>query len=205
VEQLRYTGGRAVSEQEGKLDLLLKSLNHPLRRRILRALAEKPGSASVLARAFKMELSVISYHLNRVLWEGCDAVELVEMIPRRGSVEKVYRLNPKVWGDLPGATTLEAERSELRRLTLGECFLEALEVLDGDALAQLEGSAWEWFPVTVDSKAWKAICEARQEFNERVGAAVKESQERGEGRRGKTHEVIVGAAAFPAAPRPADR
>jgi DNA-binding transcriptional ArsR family regulator len=189
-----------VSSKESKLDLLLKSLNHPLRRRILRALAEKPGSASILARAFKMELSVISYHLNRVLWEGCDAVELVEMIPRRGSVEKVYRLNPKVWGDLPESASQEESR-ELRRLTLGECFLEGVEVMDGDALTQLEGSAWEWFAVTVDSKAWKAIGAARREFNKRVAEAVRESQERGQGKRGKTYDVIVGVAAFPKAGR----
>lgn len=187
---------------ESILDRILKSLNHPLRRQILRALAEKPGSASTLARDFGLELSVVSYHLNRVLWEGCDAVELIEMIPRRGSVEKVYRLNPKVWAELPAVTEAERAEGELRRLTPGECFLEAVEAMDADTFTKLEGSAWEWFPVTVDSEAWEAIGKARREFNKRVEEAVEESHEREQGKKpGPTHQVVVGAAAFPAAPR----
>ncbi|MGN6257374.1 MAG: ArsR/SmtB family transcription factor [Solirubrobacterales bacterium] len=190
-----------MSGVESNLDRILKALGHPIRRRILRSLVEKPGSASSLAREFGLELSAVSYHLNRILAEDCNAVDLIEMIPRRGSVEKVYRLNAKLWSDLQAVA--EAERAKgggLRRLTLGECFLGAVEAMDGDAFIELEGSAWEWFAVTVDTKAWKAIAKARREFNKCVEKAVEESRKRSQGR-SKTHDVVVGVAAFPAAPR----
>ncbi len=88
-----------MSEESSRLDRILRALNHPLRRRILRALAERPGSASTLAEEFDAELSNVSYHLNRVLAGSCEAIELVETIPRRGSLEKIYRLSDDLWSD----------------------------------------------------------------------------------------------------------
>lgn len=88
-----------MSEEDSKLDRILRALNHPLRRRILRTLADRPGSASSLAEEFGVELSVVSYHLNRVLAKDCDAIDLVEMIPKRGSMEKIYHLNADLWSD----------------------------------------------------------------------------------------------------------
>jgi DNA-binding transcriptional ArsR family regulator len=143
-----------MSEEAAKIDRILRALGHPLRRRILRRLADGAGSASSMAAEFDLELTNVSYHLNRVLAGGCEAVELVETVPRRGSIEKVYRLNEDLWTD------------------------------------------WEWFPVTVDSKAWKEIEAAKREFNKRVGAAIEESRQRGSGRRGKTVEAIVGVVAL---------
>lgn len=53
------------------------------------------------------------------------------------------------------------------------------------------------FPLEVDNSAWREICEAREEFEERIAAAVEGSHRRGVGiglRR--TRRVIVGVAAF---------
>jgi DNA-binding transcriptional ArsR family regulator len=189
-----------MREEASKLDRILRALNHPIRRRILRTLADHPGSASSMAKEFGMELSVVSYHLNRVLANECDAVDLSEMIPRRGSIEKIYRLKEDLWTDLTAAAeTSGRARQVLRMLSPGQCFLEAVEAMDADTFADLEGSAWEWFPVAVDSKAWKEIRAARKEFNKRIQAAVEGSQERGKRRRTATYDVVVGAAAFPAA------
>lgn len=191
-----------MSEEATKLDRILKALNHPIRRRILRTLADQPGSASSLAEEFGLELSSISYHLNRVLAEGCNAVELVKMIPRRGSVEKIYRLNPDLWSDRSAAPHSSGEaRGALRTLAPGECFLEAVEAIDANAFVELDGSAWEWFPATIDIKAWKEIQSAKRDFNDRVEGAVEEFQESPRRRRRDTYEVVVGVAAFPAAPR----
>jgi DNA-binding transcriptional ArsR family regulator len=191
-----------MSEEASRLDRILKALNHPIRRRILRTLADHPGSASSLAEEFGLELSSVSYHLNRVLADGCDAVELVETIPRRGSVEKIYRLNPNLWSD-PAATAQAGGRGHraLRTLAPGECFLEAVEAMDADAFAELDGSAWEWSPARVDIRAWKEIQSAKRDFNERIEAAVGGSKERAKRRRRKTYDVVVGVAAFPAARR----
>jgi len=181
------------------LDRILRALNHPIRRMILRSLAARPGSASSLAREYEMELSVVSYHLNGVLARECDAVELVDTIPRRGSIEKVYRLKSDLWADLPEEAEGDGTRRPvLRMLSPGECFLEAVEAMDADAFSQLEGSAWEWFTVAIDSKAWEELQLVRADFNKRVQAAVDGSRKRGKGRRRETHDVVVGASAFPA-------
>jgi DNA-binding transcriptional ArsR family regulator len=192
-----------VSEEATRLDRILRALGHPIRRRILRALADQPGSASSMAREFGLELPVVSYHLNRVLAGECDAVSLIETIPRRGSIEKIYRLNAELWTDSATVAAVSGNpRRSLRMLSPGECFLEAVEAMGADTFAELDGSAWEWFPVAVDSRAWKAIQAAKKEFNQRVEAAVEEGRERKKRKRGETYDVVVGVAAFPAAPPP---
>jgi hypothetical protein len=139
-----------------------------------------------------------------VLADECDAVTLVETVPRRGSIEKIYRLNAELWTDLAAVAEGGGRRRQsMRMLSPGECFLEAVEAMGADTFAQLDGSAWEWFPVAVDSGAWKAIQAAKREFNQRVEAAVEEGRERKKRRRGATYDVVVGVAAFPAAPPPA--
>lgn len=188
-----------MSRETSRLDRILRALNHPIRRQILRALADRPGSASSMAGAFERELGLVSYHLNRVLAKECDAVDLIEAVPRRGAVEKVYQLNAELWTDL--SAEVKTSGKVLQALSPGECFLEAVEALDADAFAQLEGSAWDWFPVTVDSKAWKAIRAAKADFDKRVEEAVVESRGREKRGRSVTHDVVAGVAAFPAAPR----
>ena len=51
-----------------------------------------------------MDLGVVSYHLGGVLAKQCMVVELVDTVPRRGSVEKFYGLR-RIDGplDLPPA------------------------------------------------------------------------------------------------------
>lgn len=89
--------------REAALDRLLRALNHPVRRRILRELSEGPASASTLAQRFGEELGMVSYHLNQVLAKECGLVELVDTIARRGALEKIYGLNPKAWEPLASA------------------------------------------------------------------------------------------------------
>jgi len=91
------TGGAGEERDDlgdGPLDRLVQGLNHPLRRRILCALAEGGrGGAKTLSEQLGVPLANISYHLNKVLAEQCGLVELVERIPRRGAEEKIYRLD----------------------------------------------------------------------------------------------------------------
>jgi DNA-binding transcriptional ArsR family regulator len=87
---------RWKSKRDEPLERLLRALGHPLRRGILGALEEGEGSASSLALKLGAPLSNTSYHLNRVLADDCQVVELVDSIPRRGAEEKVYRLNNSV-------------------------------------------------------------------------------------------------------------
>jgi DNA-binding transcriptional ArsR family regulator len=69
---------------------LLVALRHPLRRRILREMADgKMISPLELSNTLRQPLSNVSYHV-RVLAE-CEAVTLVDTKPTRGSVQHFYR------------------------------------------------------------------------------------------------------------------
>jgi DNA-binding transcriptional ArsR family regulator len=102
---------------------LLMALRHPLRRRILRELADgESRSPRELAAALRQPLGNVSYHV-RVLAER-SAVALVATRPSRGSVEHFYRStveaswardilglgerNREAVGNEPGPSRLEA-------------------------------------------------------------------------------------------------
>lgn len=89
------------------LDRILRALNHPIRRRILTQLSQGPASASVLAKHFDEELGMVSYHLNQVLARDCEVVELVDAVPKRGALEKIYGLDQEVWSHLSARSQLE--------------------------------------------------------------------------------------------------
>jgi DNA-binding transcriptional ArsR family regulator len=82
---------KRVDEQP--LERLLTAVSHPLRRQMMRVLAYERGSAKSLSEQFDVPLPTASYHLNRVLAEACEVVELVDAIRRRGSQEKIYVLD----------------------------------------------------------------------------------------------------------------
>jgi DNA-binding transcriptional ArsR family regulator len=68
---------------------LLAALRHPLRRRILRAMAgEEAISPRQLSAVLDQPLSNVSYHV-RVLAQ-CSAVTLVKTKPVRGSMQHFY-------------------------------------------------------------------------------------------------------------------
>jgi DNA-binding transcriptional ArsR family regulator len=72
---------------------LLTALRHPLRRQILRRMAdgeETPISPRELANELTEPLSNVSYHV-RVLVD-CEAVRLVDTKPVRGSMQHFYRI-----------------------------------------------------------------------------------------------------------------
>jgi DNA-binding transcriptional ArsR family regulator len=74
---------------------MLIALRHPLRRRILREMADgRKRSPRELAAVLRAPLSNVSYHV-RVLADKA-AVTLVETKPSRGSVQHFYRSAVKV-------------------------------------------------------------------------------------------------------------
>lgn len=71
---------------------LLTALGHPLRRSILRTMADgKPVSPRELSETLAQPLSNVSYHV-RVLVQS-EAVTLVSTKPARGSIQHFYRRN----------------------------------------------------------------------------------------------------------------
>lgn len=192
----RNGSGPGTLPGSAPLDRVLRALNHPIRRRILRALVDGAGSATTIAQKTGMELSMVSYHLSQVLAKECDIVELVDTVPRRGAVEKFYRLK---FHALSGADPGEEDGEPSRRMSFEECFIVAVSAMDADAFAALEGSCWDWSLAQVDATAWEEIREAGEEFNARLQKTVEASRRRAAE---ETRSVVVGVAAFPAASPP---
>jgi len=192
-------GGAGGRSADTPLDRVLRALNHPIRRRILRALVDESGSANTLSKRLQLPLGVTSYHLNRVLAKECGLIELVDSIPKRGVIEKVYGLKfqPLTEGD---PVQEDGAQPGPPMMSFEECFIVAVAAMDADAFETLEGSAWEWFLGQVDSEGWEEICRAGADFNRRARAAVEESRARSEA--SEAHDVVVGVAAFPAISAP---
>ncbi len=188
-----------AKREAAPLDRVLRALNHPIRRRILRALVDGTGSATTISQKTGMELSIVSYHLGQVLAKECDIVELVDSIPRRGAVEKFYRLKFHALSDVDPGDGGGGEPSS-RTMSFEECFIVAVSAMDANAFATLDGSSWDWSLAQVDAVAWREICAAGEEFNRRIREASEASRARAGER--ETHSVVVGAAAFPAVSPP---
>lgn len=186
--------GREAMAGAAPLDRVLRALNHPIRRRVLRALVDGTGSATTISQKTGMDLSLVSYHLSQVLAKECDMVELVDTVPRRGAVEKFYRLKFHALSDAdPGSP--QGEQPSSRRMSFEECFIVAVSAMDADVFVDLEESGWDWSLAEVDAVAWAEIQAASEEFNARMRQAAEASRRRAAG---ETRSVVVGAAAFPA-------
>jgi DNA-binding transcriptional ArsR family regulator len=73
-----------------KEENLLTALGHPLRREILRAMADgKPVSPRELSETLRQPLSNVSYHVRALVQN--EAVKLVRTRPARGSIQHFYR------------------------------------------------------------------------------------------------------------------
>lgn len=110
---------RPEIDRSTALDRVLRALNHPIRRRILRELGRRPASASALARSLGEDVSLISYHLSQVLAHECEIVKLIETVARRGTLEKTYALNPEIWDALQTSPELTEGGYEFLPLILG--------------------------------------------------------------------------------------
>ena len=116
-----------MTEERSAIDRVLSALNHPVRRGILRELIGGPNSASKLAKGFEVDLGIVSYHLNQVLAKQCKVVELVDTVPRRGSVEKIYEPRLELPADLPDPGAPGSREEALWTMTLAARLLEATE------------------------------------------------------------------------------
>lgn len=186
--------GQEALPHSAPLDRVLRALNHPVRRRILRALVDGTGSATTISQKIEMELSIVSYHLSQVLAKECDIVELVDTVPRRGAIEKFYRLK---FHALSGADSGDhgAPQPSSRRMSFEECLIVAVSAMDADAFVALDGSSWDWSLAQVDALAWQEIRAAGEEFNARISEAAEASRRRAAE---DARSVVVGVAAFPA-------
>lgn len=179
------------------LDLLIRALNHPMRRRILRVLATENSSAKSLAERFGASGPDVSYHLNRVLAHECGAVRLVDTVQRRGGTEKVYALTekrlwvPEFWDGLPPGAG-----DGLRQFSLQEFLAQTLAVIDqGDA------AVLSWQAAEVDEIGWHEIVAAAKRFQRTVDRAIDRARAHRPGsEKASLIKVVAGICGCEAAP-----
>lgn len=178
---------------------LIQALNHPMRRRILRAATGEHVSATSLKRLFNDEyqLGSIAYHLGNVLCQQLEVVEPVGSRKRRGATERFYTLRIEAfvgvvpWPELPNAVAdFLTEASAVN-------FVEAIIGAD---LARMRGKgsvACGWRPILLDGEGRQELGQAVAEFTGRVEDAEMSSAARAGGDRMELTPSVVGAAAFP--------
>jgi DNA-binding transcriptional ArsR family regulator len=177
---------------------LLIALKHPLRRRIIVALAGQPASAKMLAQAFHIPLSNVSYHLCKVLFEECDLVKVIERNARRGAEEKVFVLNPEAFlGAIDWATIPEPMRSGIRGIALHSFWDAAIAAIEAESQVPKDASVYMYRPLSVDEEGQREIGVAIEEFTGRVKAV--EDRCSGLNPRALLH-LILSTAVFEAAP-----
>jgi DNA-binding transcriptional ArsR family regulator len=71
-----------------------RAIAHPVRADVLRHLADGPASPSELARTLGEPLTTVSYHVRILSHLGF--LELLETVPRRGTLEHRYRATARV-------------------------------------------------------------------------------------------------------------
>ncbi len=156
---------------------LLRAIGHPLRLRILEAVADAgETSPSTLARAFGQPLSTVSHHVR--LLRDLGFLELARTEPRRGAVEHFYRavrrpfIDDDEWEQLPVAM-----RRGLARQTLRHIFTEAAQA-GGDGGFDRPGAYMVRLPMELDAAARRELAQAMLGLLRDAEAIQRRSDER---------------------------
>ncbi len=166
-------GGKEAKERVGKKARRLvdprfaTALGHPLRVHILGVIAQRKLSPVEVARECDLSTSEVAYHF-KVLRE-CDAIELVEEVPRRGAVEHIHRGTERAlfddaeWKRMP--KSIQGGATAVTLSDLSENMFGALEAGTFDAR---EDRVLIWSLGRLDETAWRRLVEFGKEAWEEV-------------------------------------
>jgi DNA-binding transcriptional ArsR family regulator len=166
-------GGKKTQENDrgrsidGLIDgRLIRTLNHPLRVRILSVLNERTSSPSDLSEELNASLSDTAYHVKQLL--EAEQIELVRTAQRRGAVEHYYRgvrralIPPDAWKRLP-----ESVQAKIAADTYELLFKDANKALEAQAYTKRPDSHVSWTPMTLDPEGWEAFVDLLAETLDR--------------------------------------
>jgi DNA-binding transcriptional ArsR family regulator len=143
-----------------------EALRHPIRVRILETLNKVDMSpvqflnsgvvdeiTAIKGKTREAALSHISYHFRVLVKAGC--IEIVETIPRRGSVEHVYRGKARAQFDEQQWAELDvAEREEISKVML-QGFVAQAEGSMLSGMFDLKPERWlAYFSIPLDEQGW---------------------------------------------------
>lgn len=201
----RVSGAAGKAKAKGKLrhDLidpdLASALSHPLRVHILDVLSDTAASPSDLARDVGLSVNHVAYHVKEL--EKLDYVELVKVVPRRGTVEHFYRakrrfsFDDRAWERLP-LTVRQVVSADIFKLMVEDA---SAALVEGTMVARpghLSCTA-----LLADEKGWQELRSMLDEALERVLALQEECAERLEASDEKPIPISVSLAGFEIPPR----
>ncbi len=164
-------------------------LSHPLRVRILEVVNQRDISPARFVReqlagdrldhlGERAAVSHIAYHFRQLEEFGC--VEVVEQIPRRGSIENVYRgVSPAYLDDEEWRTLPADQRKDITAVVLQGLMAQAEGAILEDTFDSRDDRWLFWLKMELDEEGWKeltAICHSTmsgvEEVQENAGRRI---------------------------------
>jgi hypothetical protein len=161
VEKLAENGNRAAGETA------CAPLAHPTRVRLLEVANERAISPIQFVHAYvrptpgdaeaeKRALSHVSYHFRFLHRAGC--VEIVDRIPRRGSLENVYRAGEGIFFTSEEAAAMSRpKRRQASRTILQGLLARAEGAIQTDTFDRRPDSHLTWNSLNLDERGWSEL------------------------------------------------
>jgi DNA-binding transcriptional ArsR family regulator len=157
-------------------EVLIKALNHPIRREALTILTERIASPKEAAHLLDVKLSSAAYHL-RVLAD-LGLIELVEEKSVRGAVQHFYKAVERPVEANPVWNTLDPKvRNAFSGYLFETLISDVAKSLSAEIFDRREDRHLKRIPLLLDDKGWREVGEIHQEANDKilkVQAAVRE-------------------------------
>jgi DNA-binding transcriptional ArsR family regulator len=171
-----------------------EALRHPIRVRILEALNQIDMSPvhflnsgmvddidAIKGKSQEAALSHVSYHFRVLAKAGC--IEILETIPRRGSVEHVYRAKSRAQFDKDQWDELDLEERTAIAKVMLQSFIAQAEGAMLSGTFESRADRWlAWLPLKLDERGWTEMiaslesCWAEiEELGQAAGKRLKDS------------------------------
>jgi DNA-binding transcriptional ArsR family regulator len=197
--------GSAAKPRDRNAATASAMLRHPLRVRILEVANERDVSPVQFLREGLSPpgdygLSHISHHFSELEKGGC--LRVVKLIPRRGSVEHIYRgVARAFFSDDEWENRLsKADRRKVTKTVLQGLMARADGAILADTLDKRLDRHLSWLAMPLDEQGWTALTELQAETLCRAEEIRVEAGERLAATAGESFPVTFGALAFESPP-----
>jgi hypothetical protein len=196
--------GSAAKPRDRNAATASAMLRHPLRVRILevangRDISPVQFLREGLAPPGAYGLSHISHHFSELEKGGC--LRMVKLIPRRGSVEHVYRgLARAFFSDADWDGMDPAQRRKVTRTMLQGLMARADSAITSDTFDKRSDRHLSWIAMPLDEQGWTALANLQAETLGRAEEIRVEAGERLAASGEESFPVTFGALAFESPP-----
>jgi hypothetical protein len=165
----------------------------------LHLLNEREASPNEMMDLLGVPLGNAAYHA-RVL-EKCGCIEVVRTKQRRGAVEHFFRAVPRSYiGHQDWRKVPRSVREEVTGASLDSFMSRAIAALEDGRIDDREDTTLNWMALAVDELGWAQVAEVLDEVRARLQAVHEQSRGRLAMTGEEATQMIVGLAAFEAAP-----